>query len=196
MFGGDRVAGISPFAFGSDATVGLATVTQVAGELCAGMLSLLEVENYYAVGALLRQLVEVEYLAWAFAEDDEEAARWMRSTKDERMKMWQPRHIRERSAGRFRASDYGEHCERGGHPTPDARSLLPDHKQAPSSLHWLELAIHGVSTWEYVEAGIVRLEYGEVFHGNVPEVPALRSEINAWKTTDKLRAFVAAHRKS
>lgn len=44
----------------------------------------------------MRQLVEVEYLTWAFAEDEDEAMRWMRSTKEERMRFWQPRHIRAR----------------------------------------------------------------------------------------------------
>jgi hypothetical protein len=74
IIGGDRVSGVSPFRFGSDAVVGLATVTQIGGELCSGTISLLDLDNRYAAMALLRQLVEVEYLAWAFAEDNEEAA--------------------------------------------------------------------------------------------------------------------------
>lgn len=63
MIGGDRVTGRSPFAFGSDAVVGVAIVTQTTGELCAGAALLLEHRNDYGGAALLRQLVEVEYVA-------------------------------------------------------------------------------------------------------------------------------------
>jgi|SRR5581483_1204959 len=86
---------------------------------------LLEQDNLYGAAALLRQLVEAEYLAWAFAEDRVEAAAWLRSTNEKRREMWQPKHLRERSGGRFRAIDYAHHCECGGHPTPSAKRLLP-----------------------------------------------------------------------
>src|SRR4051812_19922762 len=79
MIGGDRVVGRSPFGFGSDTVVGLAIVAQIAGELAAGAALLLEAGNDYSAAALIRQLVEVEYLAWAFAEDEGEAAEWLRS---------------------------------------------------------------------------------------------------------------------
>jgi hypothetical protein len=62
IIGGDRVDGVSPFGFGSDATVGLGTVVQMAGELSSGVVDLLGRDNRYAAAALLRQLVEVEYL--------------------------------------------------------------------------------------------------------------------------------------
>jgi len=80
IIGADRVEGASPFELGSDATVGLATVAQIAGELCAGTMLMLEANNSYGACALLRQLVEVEYLAWAFAEDESEAAAWLRAS--------------------------------------------------------------------------------------------------------------------
>lgn len=63
LIGPDRVNKASPFGNGSDAVVGLAIVTQTAGELCSGAVSLLNEGNTYAAAALLRQLVEVEYLA-------------------------------------------------------------------------------------------------------------------------------------
>lgn len=146
MIGGDRAGGRSPFGFGSDATVGLATVAQIGGSLVGGIVSLLDADNKYAAFALVRQMVEVEYLAWAFAEDDEEAANWMRSTREQRMKMWQPRHLRQRSGGLFRAEDYARHCDFGGHPGPESRSLLPDHENIDSRAAWKEVARHGVST--------------------------------------------------
>jgi hypothetical protein len=57
-------------------TLGLACVVQVAGELGAAGTDLLERDKCYAALALLRQLVECEYLCWAFSEDHEEARRW------------------------------------------------------------------------------------------------------------------------
>jgi hypothetical protein len=64
ILGPDRASGASPFRFGSDASVGLGVVVQIAGELTAGAVSLLEQGNLYGATALVRQLVEVEYLAW------------------------------------------------------------------------------------------------------------------------------------
>jgi hypothetical protein len=78
MLGTDRRDGESPFGFGSDATVGLAIVAEIAAELISGTLTLLDQDGLYGAAALLRQLVEVEYLCWAFAEDEDEAKRWMR----------------------------------------------------------------------------------------------------------------------
>lgn len=130
MIGSDRVTGSSPFGYGTDAAVGLSIVVQVAGELTGGALLLLGNQNEYGAVALLRQLVEVEYLAWAFAEDEAEATSWLRASKEERQKSWQPRHMRERSEGRFRGVDYSMHCELGGHPTPTSGRLLPRHSSA------------------------------------------------------------------
>lgn len=160
MIGPDRAAGESPFEFGSDATVGLATVLQIAGELVSGAIALFAEDNRYAGAALVRQLVEVEYLAWAFAEDEEEARNWMRSSKDERQRIWKPAHIRERAGSRFRGLDYSEHCGKGGHPSPEGIHLLPDHSspEASASFWWCDMAIHGHSVWRYAVAAAERLD--------------------------------------
>jgi hypothetical protein len=50
------------FEFGSDATVGLATVLQNRGRAGRRLNYLFEEGNRYAAAALTRQLVEVEYL--------------------------------------------------------------------------------------------------------------------------------------
>ena len=192
MIGGDRANGRSPFGFGNDAAVGLATVAQVAGELCGGIVVLLESGNSYAAHALLRQLVEAEYLLWAFAEDEREAAQWMRSSKEERMKMWQPRHIRDRAAGRFRSADYGMHCELGGHPTPSAKELLPNHEQRPISVAWLELARHGTSAWRYLLAAMQRFEFKN--SSGYADLASLQHAIDRWNAEDKLQHLVVAQR--
>jgi hypothetical protein len=146
MIGPDRANKVSPYQFGSDAVVGLATIAQLAGQLCRGMTALLEIGSLYSAAALLRQIVETEYIAWAFAEDEDEAANWMRSSRDERLDCWQPRHLRGRSAGRFRAEDYHRHCEIGGHPTPASLQLLPDHKAYESTSYgWTSPITESVS---------------------------------------------------
>ena len=186
LIGGDRAAGRSPFEHGSDATVGLATVVQVGGELIQSAAELMEAESLYAGAALLRQVVEVEYLAWAFAEDEEEAAAWLRSGPRERREMWQPRHLRDRSDGRFPASDYALHCEFGGHPTPSAVVLLPDHSvRGATGLWWFDLATHGVSIWEYVAAGAERLQYEELLN-TIADEHALAGAVARWRERDPL----------
>jgi hypothetical protein len=185
FFGGDRVSGASPFQFGSDAVVGLSTVTQVGAELCSGAITLLEVDNRYGAMALLRQLVEVEYLAWAFAEDHEVAAEWLRSDKESRRRMWQPRHLRQRSGDRFRGKDYQFHCELGGHPTPEGRPLLPDHQRMSAFWWWYELAVHGVSVWEYVVAAAGQLDCS-THVDSADEDTGLGQKIRQWREVDLL----------
>lgn len=191
LLGPDRVTKTSPFGFGHDGAVGLATVIQIAGELTAGAAALLERANLYAAAALVRQLVEIEYLAWAFAEDHEQAEGWLRSTREERLQLWQPRDLRRRSQGRFRSSDYASHCERGGHPTPEATRLLPDHSQRDSVIWWwLDLALHGVSTWEY--GTVAAREFGWSEHVvPVADRHGLTGAIEEWRRSEPLLALVA-----
>jgi hypothetical protein len=186
--GPDRVDGTSPFGFGSDATVGLATVSQVAGELTAGAVALLETSNFYAGAALVRQLVEVEYLAWAFAEDRDEAAAWLRSTKQERMKVWRPYLLYTRSEGRFRSQDYGFHCDQGGHPTPEAKRLLPDHEHpVPLTWWWYDLAVHAISAWNYIDAALGDFGWEQV--RDQPNVRRVGKLIDGWHEGDPLPAL-------
>jgi hypothetical protein len=59
IIGPDRIEGTSPFGFGSDATVGLGTVVQIAGELSNGIILLLEQGNRYAATALMAAIGEI-----------------------------------------------------------------------------------------------------------------------------------------
>jgi hypothetical protein len=172
LIGADRPNGRSPFNYGSDATVGLATVVQIAGELTGGATILLEGSNRYGAAALMRQVIEIEYLTWAFADAEEEAATWLRSSRQDRLSSWQPRHLRMRAGGRFRAPDYAYHCEEGGHPTPRSATLLPCHHGPPDFLLWADLANHGLSIWRHTMDGAEKLDYGEIVL-QLPEVEAL-----------------------
>lgn len=112
--GGAAKAGNSPVGDVLNQTLGLSCVVQISGELGAAGTDLLEREQYYAAWALLRQLVECEYLCWAFSENHDDARQWLHSSRAERLNLWQPRRMRERSEGRFRAKDYHVHCEVDG----------------------------------------------------------------------------------
>ncbi len=166
--GPDRVSGSSPTGNGDDRLVSLGYLSATAAALISGADDLIGRGNLYAGSALNRQLVEVEYLAWAFAEDQAEAANWLRSSPEERQRRWAPRHLRKRSRGRFRGSDYHDHCEFGGHPTPaGARALLGVDSEksttlggdGPSTRELLlfEVAQHGTSVWQYLLTGVAVL---------------------------------------
>ena len=87
-------------------------------------LALYRSEHAYSASALVRQLVEVEYLAWAFEDDPTEAKKWIHSNKKDRINFFTPAKLREAARDRFRGKDYGYHCELGGHPVPGAKNLL------------------------------------------------------------------------
>lgn len=86
-------------------------VAAIGGELVASMAYLAMGRWAYASAALVRQLVEVEYLAWAVTNDPDDAWEWLKSDRQTRLQRWQPGKIRQRSDGRFPNSDYHAHCE-------------------------------------------------------------------------------------
>ena len=186
LMGPDRRSGASPFRFGDDGAVGVATVAQIAGELATGAVDLLKAGNLYAGSALIRQVVEVEYLASAFAKEHDIAAAWLRADRKERLSFWSPSKLRERAGGVFLASDYSHHCELGGHPTTRAMRLLPDHATLNVAYLWVDLAGHLVRVWEDVIVSIERWLGGVIpAEWNTPDVGAA---IEAWRSTDGLNA--------
>lgn len=154
--GPDRKSGVSPFKFGNDGAVGLATVAQIGGELAKGEIQLLQAENLYAASALTRQLVEVEYLAKAFECENEVAAEWLRADREVRREFWSPERLRRRAGGVFLRTDYWHHCDRGGHPTREGMSLLPGHAKMNSGYIWVDLAGHLKSIWASFAVGAER----------------------------------------
>lgn len=180
IVGPDRASGTSPFGFGDDVAVGVATVTQMGGELAKGAVRLLRDGNLYAAAALVRQIVEVEYLAHTFATKHEKAAAWLRADRAERLKFWSPAQLRKGSA-KFLASDYWNHCDLGGHPTVSGMTLLPGHT-THSELVWVDLAGHLSSIWRHIERSVERLLDGPIpAHWKLPDVTLVRDE---WLRTD------------
>jgi hypothetical protein len=192
LFGAGRNAGGTK---GDDRLVGMGYIASTAAELLRGVSLLLREGNVYGAAALVRQLVELEYLAWAFAEDHDEAASWLLSTREDRLARWQPRHIRQRSADRFRGKDYGSHCERGGHPTPiGCRGLISGDQDVNIAGQNLEAVLHGSSAWRYLIAATDLLAASNNWKpeellplaARVPTPQTLR----AWWDNDPMHVFI------
>lgn len=190
IIGDGRIAGTSPFGFGNDALVGIAAVAQIGGELGAGAVSLLDAENTYAAMALVRQLVEVQYLADAFAEDHEIAADWMRADGERRRSYWQPDQVRKRAGGKFLPMDYWRHCDLGGHPTRDGLPLLPAHgRRLPNAYWWADLAGHLVSIWRAV-ADAAERHVGQGTDWIDADGIVVDEAIDQWHRTDRFSAAI------
>ena len=139
----------------------------------------------YAGAALLRQLVEIEYLAWAFDARDQDAERWLRSTKEERQQFFTPAKLRAASEGRFRGKDYGYHCELGGHPVPGSYLLLRD-EDSVAQLLLSDLLGHTGRIWDHVAAWSRNSMYAkEMF----PLNEAMAARPSVWKSADSLTAL-------
>lgn len=149
LLGPDRVAGRTRWGYGDDRVVGLGTVAEIAAALAADSVTLLRGQRRYGAATLVRQLIECEYLIWLFAHNDEEARRWLNADPRELRKVFAPHRIRDLSGGRFDPDEYHHHCLLGGHPSPQARGLLPMHAHAPQvDLQWRDLTFHFSRTWE------------------------------------------------
>ncbi|WP_157156205.1 hypothetical protein [Diaminobutyricimonas sp. LJ205] len=164
-------------------------VAEGASALVTGVRTLLP-DNVYAASALVRQLVEVEYLAWACGYDEAETLDWISSDRDTRRRRWQPRHLRQRAGDRFDADDYSDHCEAGGHPTPVGIMTLngPTISQPEligmAGVQSYELVLHTVATCDYLSHAIPEA---------VSQAKDLRDRAHAigadWRTNDPAALF-------
>jgi hypothetical protein len=143
----------------------VATVSQMGAELAVCAAHLYETERWYSGAALVRQLIEVEYLLFLFASDDKEPERWLRATTSETKQLFSPAAMRKRSGGRFRAEEYAAHCEVGGHPRRQGHHLLGQHLRlatestAPAvdpGIQWVDLAQHVARLWEHYVNAVIR----------------------------------------
>lgn len=149
VIGTDRATGKSPFGHGSDETVAVSLIALIASELTACIAELFEKGKCYAASALLRQMVELEYLAWAFDTRNRDAERWIRSNSKERQDFFRPSKLRDAASGLFRGKDYGYHCDLGGHPTPTALILLRN-DATTSQMLLSDLLGHVLGIWNHI----------------------------------------------
>jgi hypothetical protein len=182
IIGPDRVAGRSPWGHGTDETVAVSVLLRMASQLVSASADLFQDGRHYAAAALLRQIVEIEYLAWAMETRDRDGERWLRSDRAERETFFRPAKLREASEGRFRGKDYGYHCELGGHPVPGANVLLGDDAQVAQILV-ADLLGHTGRIWDHLVGWATRSDQGEPISKRAPE---LSEAFAAWKSEDPL----------
>ncbi|MFT3715660.1 MAG: hypothetical protein QM774_06855 [Gordonia sp. (in: high G+C Gram-positive bacteria)] len=136
---------------------GLARVTMTATTLSAGVLGMIADKNHYSWSALLRQVVECEYLLWKFSVAPGEIMDWLKSSREEREAHWKPSRLYSDEDNDFRRKDYSLHCEFGGHPTPDGTLaagmiLSPEENAVHAANGYTHLLQHLHSAFEYAVA--------------------------------------------
>lgn len=156
---------------GSDEIVGVSALLLMAGQLVSASADLLTQGRPYAGAALLRQIVEIEYLSWAFETRYRDAERWLQSDKAQRETFFRPAKLRKAAQGKFRGQDYGYHCELGGHPVPTGIALLVE-DDASSQLLLSDLVGHAGGIWNHF-AGWARQngQYAAIFPSDRPSIP-------------------------
>ena len=127
----------------------VSVISAIAGDLTHSATLLFSANKPYSASALLRQLVEIEYLAYAFECDPSEARKWIDSDKQIRMEFFSPAKLRKAANGRFRSKDYGYHCELGGHPVPDSVILL-NNKDNIAQLMLSDMISHAWRIWDHL----------------------------------------------
>ena len=182
IIGSDRFEGRSPFGHGDDETVAVSLLLRIASQLVSASNDLFNDGRRYAAAALLRQMVEVEYLAWAFSTRDGDGDRWLRSTKEERQEFFSPAKLRRVAQGTFRSQDYGYHCELGGHPVPGAGILLED-KAAIAQLLLSDLLGHAGRIWDYLVGWAQQTGHGASI---LRHAGSMSRQFADWKSRDAL----------
>jgi hypothetical protein len=81
IVGSDRVRGVSPYGHGSEEGVAVSVLLRIGSQLVSATADLVLDGRGYAGAALVRQIVEVEYLAWAIETRDRDGERWLRSDR-------------------------------------------------------------------------------------------------------------------
>lgn len=137
------------------------TVVSMSAELAEAAVDMAKKSRYYAVAAVIRQLIECEYLLALFNDDIDHARRWRESTPEEIRKSFTPEKLRNLT-GKFSRQEYRNHCSTGGHPAPTGARLLE--KLDPARQTWpysaaellIDLGFHLQRIWKALDALLVK----------------------------------------
>jgi hypothetical protein len=172
----------------SDAIHAVSLLLQMAGELAVAAGRLLSDGEHYAGAALLRQVVEIEYLTWTFKEGHRSASKWLQSTYEERMSVFSPGKLRQTSKGRFLREDYKDHCEQGGHPVPRGSLLLGAKNPGSAQILLVDLIVHCWRTWDQVVQWSIGVPYASaIVLGRGRQIS---SRLNKWGQEDPIYALM------
>jgi hypothetical protein len=172
-------------------------VAQISSELVSGALLLFHNGNEYSASALIRQVIECEYLLRAFRVNFADAARWHDANDRER---WDFKPSKLREIGGFHRKEYAHHCETGGHPHPAGRHLLElprvmDELQRavsgdtrdldPTRVLWLDFAFHCDRTWRAL-TDLLSAEHARFDQVRGKAVASVAESRVAWQESDTL----------
>ena len=162
-------------------------VLRISAQLISASADLFSDGRNYAAAALLRQMVEVEYLAWAVDQREQDAKLWIQSNPRKRQSMFSAARLRKAADGKFRGRDYKFHCEFGGHPTPDgATSLLNDEQNGIKQILLVDLLGHAGRIWDHLVRWAKRNPNGAPILQRNKQMVA---RFSAWKSQDPLSAL-------
>lgn len=172
--------------------VAVGLVAQISAELVSGAQLLLRNRNEYGASALVRQLIECEYLLRAFQLNFAEATRWLDANDSDR---WDFKPSKLREIGGFDRKEYAGHCESGGHPHPMGSRLLQlpraidDLQRAVSGESrdldstralWLDFAFHCERTWR-VLIDVLSAEHARFDRVRAERISAVAEARSAWQ---------------
>jgi len=168
----------------------IAAAIQMGGETARGAVTLLGDNNRYGAAALVRQIVEIEFLLFLFAQDTDEPLRWASSDLKAVREQYQPARMRARSGGQFRIEEYSSHCQVGGHPRYAGAYVLPEHirlgpfsDEAVFAAGWVDLAQHLARVWRWIGQILSKYDLLEVGLANSSLARAYES-ITVWLRED------------
>ena len=167
----------------SDETTTVSILLRISAQLVSASTDLFADGRNYAAAALLRQMVEVEYLAWAVDVRDKDGKRWLRSDKNQRMSFFSPTKLRKAAKGTFRSQDYSFHCEFGGHPTPVGAAMLLDRDQAEAQILLTDLLGHAGRISDHVVRWGKRSPHGVAILDHSQQ---MLERFSVWKLQDPL----------
>jgi hypothetical protein len=169
---------------------GASAVVEMAAELAAGAVSMLDAQRRYAAAALVRQLIEAEYLLRAFVDDIHRAAEWYQSTPAEIRASFMPKTMR--PLGGFSDHEYWTHCDQGGHPSPQGCHLLRFGIHVPlqdvnlmTASMWGDLAQHLQRVWWAVHA-LLSTHHARFVSVRAEQIEAVNAIGTRWSNADPL----------
>ncbi len=164
-------------------------VTVTAAALGAGVIQLIEANNHYPAYALIRQIVEAEFILWKFQHDPNLVANWLNSDRESREQGWKPSRIYRDGDNDYRQKDYSGHCEMGGHPTPTGTLIAAGERSDIAEASVIgDLILHLRDSWKHMlkVADALDTRYSQVPPSIDSELKTkVRVALDSWAHTDK-----------
>ncbi|PVY33665.1 hypothetical protein [Williamsia muralis] len=179
----------------ADSYEGVARIAVTAAALGGGVCQLIECDNHYPAYALIRQIVETEFVLWKFQQDVDLIPEWLNSDRDRREQGWKPSRIYRDDDNEYRQKDYSGHCELGGHPTPLGTRLASGERSDIAEASVLgDLIGHLRDSWRHIlqAADDLDTKYSQSPPSVAADVRAsLDESLLAWANVDKYRFTVS-----